>query len=177
VRDFLTPLTATYVTTDLTLGLSSYAGQLSAASDLTRLPFQSDRFSLVLASHVLEHIPDDRAAVREVHRVLRPGGIALLPVPIVHGGPTVEYDAPRPLEEMHVRAPGLDYFQRFEDQGFDVVVKRSSDYSDEHQLRSYHTHSPLVARGVGPPIGGPDAAGQEQYVPICRKGGGRQDAH
>jgi SAM-dependent methyltransferase len=177
VRDFLAPLTATYVSTDLTLGLSSYAGQLSAAADLTRLPFRSDSFSLVLASHVLEHIPDDRAAVREVHRVLRPGGIALLPVPIVHGGSTVEYGAPRPLEEMHVRAPGMDYFQRFEAQGFDVVVRRSSDYSVEHQLHSYNSHSPFVTRGIGPAIGAPDASGQEQYVPICLKGGISRNAH
>ena len=38
------------------------------------LPYASDSFDVVLSHEVLEHLPDDRAAVREAHRVLRPGG-------------------------------------------------------------------------------------------------------
>src|SRR4051794_10291606 len=43
-------------------------------SDLTRLPFPAHSFDLVVCMHVLEHIPDDAAAMLELHRVLRPGG-------------------------------------------------------------------------------------------------------
>lgn len=175
VRAFLAPRVETYVATDLTRGVSSYAGELSAAADLTRLPFRPESFDLVLASHVLEHIPDDRAAVREIHRVLRPGGIALLPVPITHGGPTIEYDAPHPHEEMHVRAPGLDYFRRFEESGFAVVVRRSSDYPWEHQPYSYHNHRAAGAK-KGMAFGLPGAVGQEQYMPVCVKEGGPETA-
>jgi len=43
-------------------------------ADLTDLPFADRRFDVVLSSHVLEHIPDDRRAMREICRVLKPGG-------------------------------------------------------------------------------------------------------
>lgn len=170
VRRYLSERVDTYVSVDLTRGLTSYAGTLSAAADLTRLPFASDSFDLVLASHVLEHIPDDRAAVRETLRVLKPGGIAVLPVPIVHQGPTMEYGEPRPDEEMHVRAPGLDYFDRFADEGFEVVVRCSSDYPAEHQLHSYHAHWESLSDGDAKP-GTPGTTAMDQYVPICLKPG------
>jgi SAM-dependent methyltransferase len=169
IRPLLADCVSSYFVVDLTRGLSSYAGQLSAAADLTRLPFADDSFDLVLASHVLEHIPDDRAAIREVHRVLKPGGTAILPVPIVHGGATVEYGEPRADEEMHVRAPGLDYFDRFEEGGFQVVARRSSDFSTSHQLRSFHSHWDDIGRAPSAKPGRPGLAGMEQYVPVCTK--------
>jgi len=163
IRALLSARTRQYVSIDRASGLSSYSGGLSAAADLTRLAFRPQSFDLVLASHVLEHIHEDHAAVREIHRVLRPGGVAVLPVPIVHDGPTVEYDEPRPSGEMHVRAPGLDYFRRFERVSFEVVVAQSSDYPDEYQLRSYHADRSGVLRSSS------TRRGYEQYVPICRK--------
>lgn len=50
-------------------------------ADATRLPFADATFASVLSNCVLEHIPDDAAAVREIGRVLRPGGFAALTVP------------------------------------------------------------------------------------------------
>lgn len=49
--------------------------------DLRALPFASDALDLVLATDIVEHVDDDARAVREVARVLRPGGAALLTVP------------------------------------------------------------------------------------------------
>ena len=68
---------------------------------------------MVVASHVLEHIKEDIAALRQIRRILRPGGAALLPVPLV-GPTTVEYPAPSKGDCGHVRAPGYDYFERYE---------------------------------------------------------------
>ncbi len=51
--------------------------------DLTHTDLPDESFEVVYASHVLEHIPDDLAAGRTVRRLLRPGGFAILPVPIV----------------------------------------------------------------------------------------------
>lgn len=45
------------------------------------LPFADDSFDLVYSSHVLEHIPDQKKALREIYRVLRPGGIHFCVVP------------------------------------------------------------------------------------------------
>src|SRR5690606_40218460 len=50
--------------------------------DLTALEFPDRSFDLVICNHVLEHIPDDLAAMREIHRVLAPGGKAVITVPI-----------------------------------------------------------------------------------------------
>lgn len=49
--------------------------------DATRLPFKSQAFDRIIASEVLEHIPDDKKAISEMYRVLKPGGIAMITVP------------------------------------------------------------------------------------------------
>jgi SAM-dependent methyltransferase len=54
------------------------------------LPFADAAFDVVIANHVLEHIPDDGAAIAELARVLRPGGRAILMVPFDPNGPTRE---------------------------------------------------------------------------------------
>jgi SAM-dependent methyltransferase len=53
----------------------------SVNGDATRLPFPDDAFDRVLASEVLEHIPDDAAAFGELARVLRPGGTMAITIP------------------------------------------------------------------------------------------------
>ncbi|MDX9918679.1 MAG: class I SAM-dependent methyltransferase [Paludibacter sp.] len=46
--------------------------------DITNIPFDDDYFQLIICSHVLGHIPDERKAINELYRVLKPGGIALI---------------------------------------------------------------------------------------------------
>lgn len=50
--------------------------------DITQLAFGTDRFDLILCNHVLEHVPDDATAMGELFRVLKPGGVAVVTVPI-----------------------------------------------------------------------------------------------
>ena len=52
-------------------------------ADLRDLPLEDGSFDVVYASHVLEHIDQDRLAIREIRRILSPGGFAILPVPVV----------------------------------------------------------------------------------------------
>jgi len=80
--------------------------------DLQNLPFEDQTYDFVFASHVLEHIPDDIKAISEIRRILKPNGIAVLPVPLV-AEKTVDYPEPNPHEAYHVRAPGNDYYDRY----------------------------------------------------------------
>lgn len=61
-------------------GNTAKSFSLSSASALA-LPFADDTFDKVICSEVLEHIPDYRAALREVERVLKPGGLFCASVP------------------------------------------------------------------------------------------------
>ncbi|MEM8828129.1 MAG: methyltransferase domain-containing protein [Cyanobacteria bacterium P01_G01_bin.19] len=123
-----------YETADL------YMTNVDHQVDLQNLPFSDRSYDFVFASHVLEHIPDDRQAIAEISRILKPGGIAVLPVPLV-AETTIEYPEPNPNEEYHVRAPGLDYFDRYEPY-FQKIDKISSDsLPSKYQLYIYEDRS------------------------------------
>jgi SAM-dependent methyltransferase len=108
--------------------------------DLQQLPFDDATYDFVFASHVLEHIANDKQAISEIRRILKPNGIAVLPVPLV-AEKTVEYPQANPNETYHVRAPGFDYFDRYE-RFFSKVVKFSSDCLPKtYQLFVYEDRS------------------------------------
>jgi len=133
--------------------------------DLRSLPYDSASFDLVYASHVLEHIDDDVAALGEIHRILAPGGVAVLPVPLVVEN-TVEYESPNPFEAEHVRAPGPDYFDKYKKVFANVEVVWSHDAPTSIQpfvledRSSWPTHT-MPDRS---PSGG---AVHEDAVPLC----------
>jgi SAM-dependent methyltransferase len=56
--------------------------------DLTRLTYDDASFDVVLTSETLEHVPDLGAALREIHRVLKPGGVHLFTIPLLPDVPT-----------------------------------------------------------------------------------------
>jgi SAM-dependent methyltransferase len=90
--------------------------------DIHAIPAEDSSFDLVIANHVLEHVEDDRRAVAEVARVLRPGGHAVLQVPFsprlqaTFSDPGIDDDRSRREcygQEDHVRLFGRDVFERF----------------------------------------------------------------
>ncbi len=54
--------------------------------------FQNDRFDFMICSHVLEHVPNDEKAMREMYRVLKKGGSAIIMAPILRGFDGIEED-------------------------------------------------------------------------------------
>ena len=95
--------------------------------DITEIEYPDHSFDGILCSHVLEHVPDDRKAMREFQRVLKPGGWALIMVPL-QLNPTVEDPTctdPRERERRfgqfdHVRIYGPDLADRLSEAGFSV---------------------------------------------------------
>jgi SAM-dependent methyltransferase len=60
---------------------STGGGGAAVTGDALSLPFDAETFDRVIAAEVLEHIPDDRSAIEELSRVLRPGGTMAVTVP------------------------------------------------------------------------------------------------
>ena len=133
--------------------------------DLRRLPFATNSYDFVFASHVLEHIQEDMAAIREIRRVLRTDGIAILPVPLISSA-TVEYPEPSPHEHGHVRAPGNDYFDRYERHFPRVELYSSESFPEKHQLYIYEDRT--VFPNDKAPLR-PAMAGERHLaiVPVC----------
>jgi SAM-dependent methyltransferase len=103
--------------------------------NLLALPIENDRFDIVICNHVMEHIPEDTKAMSEIFRVLKPGGFAILQVPISYStDKTIEdFSITNPDERKrrfgksdHCRIYGLDYIDRLKSVGFEVDMKNIS---------------------------------------------------
>jgi SAM-dependent methyltransferase len=99
--------------------------------DLTAMRgYADDSVDILLCSHVLEHIPDDRQAMREICRVLKPDGFAVILVPLVVGVDETHEDPSINTEALrwkyfgaadHVRQYGKrDFIDRLEAAGLQV---------------------------------------------------------
>jgi hypothetical protein len=112
--------------------------------DLTGIPFPDESFDIVICNHVFEHIPDDRLAMSELYRILKPSRWAIMQVPI-YGERTIENPSVidpkerRKLfgQEDHVRKYGRDYKDRLEEAGFKVMVDAFHKEFDDAARRRY----------------------------------------
>lgn len=99
--------------------------------DITHIETADDSFDLVICYHVLEHIPDDRKAISELYRILRPGGICFIQTPFKEGEIYEDASITSPQErirhfgqEDHVRIYAADgLIKRLENSGFQVTKK------------------------------------------------------
>jgi len=116
--------------------------------DMTAMAFRDGVFDALVACDALEHIADDAAALSECHRVLRPGGVAILTVPQgedrakTYEDPSIVTKADRHRhfgQEDHLRLYGLDFGERLAASGFDVTCVDATAFDPalvaEHVLR------------------------------------------
>lgn len=105
-----------YITADIESPLAK------VKMDIHQIPFEQNVFDVVLCNHVLEHVTDDIRAINEIHRVLKPGGFAILQVPFFSPVPDVTHEDPSVVDKRereklfgqddHVRKYGKDYPSR-----------------------------------------------------------------
>lgn len=113
--------------------------------DITNIQYPDNSFDVILCNHVLEHIPDDRQAMQELFRVLKPEGWGIFQVPLdLNSDGTVEGPSLPPQERKrlfgqidHVRLYGKDYKQRLEQAGFTVKVDEYVKELDCKQIEKY----------------------------------------
>ena len=96
-------------------------------ASITDLPLRTDSVDVMVCYHVLEHVPDDRAAMGEIARVLRPSGVAIIQVPWRPGRATDEDPSASPQERLrrfgqvdHVRYYGREFESRMSENGLSV---------------------------------------------------------
>src|SRR5690606_25242155 len=114
--------------------------------DITNIKYKDNSFDIIMCNHVLEHVDDDSKAVREMYRVLKPGGWAIFLVPIADMPTTYENkkiktDAGR-LKHFgqvdHVRKYGRDYVDRLKSAGWNVDIYKAQDVANKKELKNMH---------------------------------------
>ena len=111
-----------YQSADVTPGRADLVRNIEAIAEADA------SYDCIVCSHVLEHV-DDRKALVEIHRVLKPGGVALIMLPVIEGwAKTYENKAVVTPEERtrhygqsdHVRYYGADVRDRIREAGFEL---------------------------------------------------------
>jgi SAM-dependent methyltransferase len=115
--------------------------------DIQHMPFADETFDVVICNHVMEHVADDSVAMAAIYRILKPGGWALLQVPIALKldrtieDPTAVTEAQRIErfgQEDHVRLyTRTDYIQRLEATGFAVKAESYPSVLGAAQVQRY----------------------------------------
>jgi SAM-dependent methyltransferase len=107
--------------------------------DITRINYPEGSFDVIICNHVLEHIPDDKTAMKELYRVLKPGGWAILQVPFskildeTFEDPSITNPEDRERifgQTDHVRIYGLDYPIKLQNAGFKLELYRWTEDND-----------------------------------------------
>jgi len=115
-----------YISSDL------YREDVDHQFDIQSIPYPDNSFDLVFASHVLEYVKNDKQAIKEIKRVLRPGGLAFLPVPMLHKK-TIDFEE-RPSNKRIIRETGKDYFDRYREVFAEVIIYEPEAFNPRFNL-------------------------------------------
>jgi SAM-dependent methyltransferase len=123
------------------LSADLYDHRAMVRMDITHVDYDNETFDVIYCSHVLEHVPDDRQAIGEFHRILQPDGWAILLVPITVDKTFEDPSVTDPCERLklfgqedHVRRYGPDFMDRLSKVGFKVKVTTPSDFLTEKEI-------------------------------------------
>ncbi|WP_117883941.1 class I SAM-dependent methyltransferase [Aureibaculum luteum] len=123
-----------------------YSPIVDVKADICDLPFEDDSFDMIFCNHVLEHIIDDKKAMQELYRVLKPGGTGIFQIPQDYSRTTTyeDFTITSPEERAkhfgqydHVRVYGSDYFDRLKAVGFKVNEVNYSQKLSESEMDKY----------------------------------------
>ena len=125
--------------------------------DLHDIPFEDNRFDVIFCNHVLEHVEDDHQCMKELYRVLKPGGFAILQVPIDYSRETTYEDksitSPEDREKHfwqkdHLRLFGRDYPDKLAAAGFNVKQIQMARELPEYEAQRYRIQrEEIIYRG------------------------------
>lgn len=116
--------------------------------DIQDIPLEDESIDVVICNHILEHVEDDRKALRELHRILRPEGWGVVLVPQdLNREKTFEDDTITSPEERarifgqydHRRIYGRDYADRLRECGFEVEEIEYEKHLSEEEVKQYAT--------------------------------------
>jgi SAM-dependent methyltransferase len=116
-----------YITADIESPLAK------VKMDIHQIPFEANTFDVAFCNHVMEHVDNDIKAMSELHRVLKPGGWAIIQSPQdwsradTFEDPTITDPKEREKhywQDDHLRLFGRDYGKRLEKAGFKVTEDR-----------------------------------------------------
>jgi SAM-dependent methyltransferase len=141
-----------YITADIESPLAK------VKMDIHSIPFPENTFDVVLCNHVLEHVRDDIQAMREIKRVLKPEGFAILQVPFFNPVTEKTFEDnsitdPREREKIfgqndHVRKYGHDYAARIAASGLQAVEDNFvNTLSDEVRRKFGLVRGEIIFRG------------------------------
>ena len=129
-----------YTTTDLNSPLAD------VKADICNLPFEENSFDVILCNHVLEHIPDDTQAMKELYRIMKTGGMGVFQIPQdLSRDKTFEDNSITDKKKRakifgqydHVRVYGKDYFDKLRSVGFKVEEVDYTSQLSEEDIKKY----------------------------------------
>ena len=129
-----------YTTTDLDSPIAD------VKADICNLPFENNSYDIIFCNHVLEHIPDDKKAMQELFRVMKPGGFGIFQIPQdLKRKTTFEDDTIVDRKKRteifgqydHVRIYGRDYFDKLRHAGFKVQEVDYTKQLSSEEVKKY----------------------------------------
>jgi len=134
-----------YTVGDIELGRFSYRDTMKKI-DITNIPCKDGLYDLVIACHVLEHIRDYKKAFKEIFRVLKEGGIAILQTPyssilkLNFEDPNICNDYLREKfygEPNHYRVYGEQFFNELNETGLKPEIRSHNDFFSKKDVYYY----------------------------------------